>query len=174
MSEIKLFRGDCLELMKTIPDKSVDMILCDLPYGTTACKWDVVIPFEPLWEQYKRVIKLNGAVVLFGAEPFSSALRMSNIKNYKYDWVWEKNKSTGYLNAKKIPLNSYENISVFYKKLPLYKPQFTKGKAYSNNHKANDSGDCYGKVGNSAVKNITTRYPRRNIKFDVEIGRAHV
>ena len=85
-----LFKGDCLEVMKEIPNKSVDMILCDLPYGTTDCKWDVVIPFEPLWEQYKRIIKDRGAIVLFGSEPFSSKLRMSNIKGYKYDWIWDK------------------------------------------------------------------------------------
>ena len=88
---IELYNGDCLELMKNIPDKSIDMILCDLPYGTTACKWDTVIPFEPLWKQYNRIIKDNGAIVLFGSEPFSSALRMSNIKDYRYDWIWEKN-----------------------------------------------------------------------------------
>ena len=87
---IELYNGDCLELMKNIPDKSIDMILCDLPYGTTACKWDNIIPFEPLWEQYKRIIKIRGAIVLFGSEPFSSKLRMSNIKGYKYDWIWDK------------------------------------------------------------------------------------
>ena len=87
---MELIHGDCLEKMKDIESKSIDMILCDLPYGTTACKWDVVIPFEPLWEQYRRIIKDRGAIVLFGSEPFSSALRMSNIKNYKYDWIWEK------------------------------------------------------------------------------------
>ena len=98
---IDLRQGDCLEVMKDIPDKSIDMILCDLPYGTTACKWDVVIPFEPLWEQYNRIIKDNGAIVLFGSEPFSSKLRLSNIKNYKYDWKWLKTKPSGHLNAKK-------------------------------------------------------------------------
>ena len=87
---IDLRQGDCLELMKDIPDKSIDMILCDLPYGTTACKWDIVIPFDKLWEQYNRIIKDNGAIVLFGSEPFSSRLRNSNLKNYKYDWVWNK------------------------------------------------------------------------------------
>ncbi|WWU66480.1 hypothetical protein QJR26_08890 [Clostridium baratii] len=88
--KVQLFKGDCLEIMKDIPDGSVDMILCDLPYGTTACKWDTIIPFELLWEQYNRIIKDNGAIVLFGSEPFSSALRMSNIKDYRYDWIWEK------------------------------------------------------------------------------------
>ena len=110
---MQLIHGDCLEKMKDIPDKSIDMILCDLPYGTTACKWDVVIPFEPLWEQYKRIIKDRGAIVLFGSEPFSSALRMSNIKNYKYDWVWKKSKGAGFLNAKNAPIKLCELISVF-------------------------------------------------------------
>ena len=124
---IDLRQGDCLEVMKDIPDKSIDMILCDLPYGTTACKWDTVIPFEPLWEQYNRIIKDNGAIVLFGSEPFSSHLRLSNIKNYKYDWIWEKDNGTGFLNAKKMPLKKHENILVFYKKLPTYNPQMRTG-----------------------------------------------
>lgn len=115
--------GDCLELMKDIPDKSIDMILCDLPYGTTACKWDNVIPFEPLWEQYKRIIKDNGAIVLFGSEPFSSYLRISNIKWYKYDWVWSKNRGTGFQIVKYRPLCSHENIIIFCKKTPVYNPQ---------------------------------------------------
>ena len=101
---IKLYKGDCLEVMKDIPDKSIDMILCDLPYGTTACKWDTIIPFEELWEQYNRIIKDNGAIVLFGSEPFSSKLRMSNIKNYKYDWVWNKKLAGNGILAKKQPL----------------------------------------------------------------------
>ena len=103
---MKLIHGDCLEKMKDIPDKSIDMILCDLPYGTTACKWDIVIPFEPLWEQYKRIIKDRGAIVLFGSEPFSSYLRMSNIKQYKYDWVWDKKKGGNIMNLKLIPPKS--------------------------------------------------------------------
>ena len=131
MSKIDLYNGDCLELMKNIPDKSVDMILCDLPYGTTQCKWDSVIPFEPLWEQYNRIIKDNGAIVLFGNEPFSSHLRLSNLKNYKYDWIWKKPRGTGHLNVKRQPLRDVENISVFYKKQCLYNPQLSKGEPYS-------------------------------------------
>jgi DNA modification methylase len=123
---VKLLHGDCLELMKDIPDKSVDMILCDLPYGTTQCSWDTVIPFEPLWEQYKRIIKDNGAIVLFGSEPFSSALRMSNIKLYKYDWYWNKVQGTGFSAVKKQPMRVIETISVFYKKPPIYNPQMEK------------------------------------------------
>ncbi len=109
----KIYNEDCLEGMKHIDDKSIDMILCDLPYGTTACKWDIIIPFEPLWEQYKRIIKPNGAIVLFGSEPFSSHLRLSNLNMYKYDWYWRKSKPVGFANAKKMPLKDIETISVF-------------------------------------------------------------
>lgn len=119
---MQLFNGDCLEVMKNIPDKSVDMVLCDLPYGTTACKWDNVIPFEPMWEHLNRIIKDNGAICLFGIEPFSSYLRMSNIKNYKYDWIWEKSKKIGHLVAKLKPLSQKENIMVFSKGKTCYFP----------------------------------------------------
>lgn len=117
---INLMHGDCLELMKTIDDKSVDMILCDLPYGITKCKWDTVIPFEPLWEQYNRIIKDNGAIVLFGSEPFASKLRLSNLKMYRYDWVWVKERGSNIGNSHKQPLRKSENICVFYKKQPFY------------------------------------------------------
>ena len=126
MNDIELWQGDCLELMKDIPDKSIDMILCDLPYGTTACKWDVIIPFEPLWEQYNRIIKDNGAIVLFGSEPFSSYLRMSNIKNFKYDWIWNKKLAGNGILAKKQPLKIHEIVSVF--NSGIYIPQMTKGR----------------------------------------------
>ena len=108
-----LWNGDCLELIKDIPDKSIDAIICDLPYGTTACKWDSVIPFEPLWEQYRRVIQDNGAIVLFGREPFSSYLGISNVKMYRYDWIWEKSKATNFLFAKQMPLIAHEDIMIF-------------------------------------------------------------
>ncbi len=111
---VSLMQGDCLERMKEIPDGSVDMILADLPYGTTACEWDTRIPFEPLWEQYKRVCKSNGIIVLFGSEPFSTMLRMSNINDYRYDWIWEKMTASGFLSANKMPLKKHEIISVFY------------------------------------------------------------
>jgi len=122
---LKLYHGDCLEVMKEIPDKSIDMICCDLPYGTTACAWDVVIPFESMWDQLNRIIKPNGAIVLFGSEPFSSALRMSNIKNYKYDWKWDKNSGSNFVTAKYQPLRIYEDVMVFYKKQCVYNPQMT-------------------------------------------------
>lgn len=128
---MKLLQGDCLELMKEIPSKSIDLILCDLPYGTTACKWDSIIPFDKLWEQYNRIIKDNGAIVLFGNEPFSSALRMSNLKNYKYDWVWDKKRGSNFATVKIRPFNSFENIMVFYKKQPTYNPQMWKSTPYT-------------------------------------------
>ena len=119
----KLINGNCIEVMKKIEDKSIDMILCDLPYGTTKCKWDIVITFETLWEQYNRIIKDNGVIALFGSEPFSSQLRISNIKNYKYDWYWNKVQGTGFSACKKQPLRVIETISIFYKKQPTYNPQ---------------------------------------------------
>jgi len=120
--DIKLLHGDCLELMKDIPDKSVDMILCDLPYGTTACKWDTIIPFEPLWKQYERVIKDNGAIVLTASQPFTSALVMSNINMYRYNWVYEKNKSSNFMLAKKQIQKYHESILIFYNKNCTYNP----------------------------------------------------
>ncbi|MDY0174192.1 MAG: site-specific DNA-methyltransferase [Bacteroidales bacterium] len=111
--DINLLHGDCLELMKDIPDKSVDMILCDLPYGTTACKWDTVLPFEPLWEQYKRVIKPHGAIVLTATQPFSSSLVFSNIKGFKYEWIWQKEQGVGFQVAKYRPMQEHEHVLVF-------------------------------------------------------------
>ena len=119
---IKLYNGDCLELMKDIPDKSIDMILCDLPYGTTACKWDTIIPFEPLWEQYERVIKDNGAIVLTASQPFTSALVMSNPKRFKYCWTWDKVTAKGHLVAKIRPMQQTEDVAVFGKGRIKYYP----------------------------------------------------
>ena len=126
----KVICGDCLEAMKDIPDKSIDMILCDLPYGTTACKWDTIIPFEPLWEQYKRIIKDNGAIVLTASQPFTSALVMSNIKWFKYCWYWDKVRGSNFATVNIRPFNSCEEIAVFYNKQPTYKPQKEIGKPY--------------------------------------------
>lgn len=130
LNDIELWQGDCLELMKDIPDKSIDCAICDLPYGTTSCKWDIIIPFESLWEQYHRVVKENGAIILFGSEPFTSKLICSNINEFKYDIVWDKvNCSSGRL-AKMRPLKSHENILVFYKSQPTYNPQMVEGKMW--------------------------------------------
>ena len=139
---IDLRKGDCLEVMKTIPDGSIDAIITDPPYGTTACKWDSVIDFELMWEQLNRIIKPNGAIVLFGSEPFSSALRMSNIKNYKYDWIWDKVLGKNFLLAKRMPLKSHEIISVFYKKQPTYNPQKTEKKSDATLKREKRKIDC--------------------------------
>ena len=183
MKKFELWHGDCLELMKNIPDGSVDLVLTDPPYGTTACKWDSVIPFEPMWEQLNRIIKPNGAICLFGSEPFSSALRMSNIKHFKYDWVWQKPRGTGHLNSKKQPLRDVENISVFYKKQCMYNPQYGYGKPYSalkagKKTKLSESGKTtYGTFMNGAEyrnDNSGFRYPKQVIKFGVvERGTMH-
>jgi len=148
---MQLIHGDCLEEMAKMPDKSVDLVLTDPPYGTTACKWDSVIPFEPMWKQLNRIIKDKSAIVLFGSEPFSSALRMSNIKNYKYDWIWEKEQGTGFARAKKQPLRKHEIISVFYMKQPYYnylgealpKEKKIRRKVNSNNK---SNSDCLSKA----------------------------
>ena len=129
---IKLILGECLEKMQDIPDGSVDMVMCDLPYGTTACKWDSVIPFEPLWVSYRRVCKKNAAIVLTASQPFTSALVMSNVKEFKYCWVWDKvNRYTGALLANKMPMKRHEDVAVFYRALPTYNKQFREGKPYS-------------------------------------------
>jgi len=123
--------GDCLERMKDIPDGSVDMVLTDPPYGTTACKWDSVIPFEPMWEQLKRVTKKNGAIVMTASQPFTSVLVTSNLKMFKYCWVWEKSKASNFLQSKKQPLKNHEDVVVFSLGKVLYNPQFTDGEAYA-------------------------------------------
>ena len=137
--------------------------------STTACKWDTIIPFEPLWEQYERVIKDSGAIVLTASQPFTSALAMSNPKLFKQALVWEKNKATGHLNANRCHMRAHEDILIFYRKLPMYNPQMGQGESYSNKHKPGDSGECYGKVASSERTNVTTRYPRSVLKFDVDM-----
>ena len=160
---IELIQGDCLVEMSKIPDKSIDMILCDLPYGTTQCKWDVVIPFDKLWAHYNRVIKPNAAIVLFGTEPFSSHLRLSNLKAYKYDWVWDKvNKFGGHLNAKKQPLRIAEYISVFYKSQSGYYPQMTIGNPYKAISKGGKTKN-YGKQRDGVVTINNGKYYPKNI-----------
>jgi DNA modification methylase len=144
MTEIKLLYGDCLELMQGIEKHSIDAIITDPPYGTTACKWDSVIPFNLMWEQLNRIIKPNGAIVLFGSEPFSSALRMSNINNYKYDWIWYKNQRTGFLSAKFQPMKSYETISIFYKESGSYYPIKVKREKAKSGNKFNYPTEIYG------------------------------
>ena len=134
-----VYNEDCLEGMNRIEDKSIDMILCDLPYGTTACKWDTIIPFEPLWKQYKRVIKDNGVICLFADEPFSSILVTSNLEMYRYELIWKKPQGTDFLNANRKPLKSHEKIQIFYKSQPIYNKQYTYSKPYKAVNGSKDS-----------------------------------
>lgn len=167
----KLYHGDCLEIMKNIPDASIDMILCDLPYGTTACKWDSIIPFEPLWEQYKRIIKNNGAIVLTTSQPFTSKLISSNYEMFKCEWIWEKTQATGHLDAKRKPMRAHENICVFYKKQATYNPIKTQGhkrKVSLARHKQNtekNQTEVYHKSDNFTDYDTTERYPRSVLTF---------
>ena len=166
---MKLWHGDCLELMKNIPDNSIDCVLTDPPYGTTACKWDTVIDFELMWTQLKRITKDNGAICLFGSEPFSSALRMSNIKMFKYDWYWNTiNKITNHLNAKRQPMRQVEIISIFYKKQSLYNPIKRDG-AYKIRKKNYKQSQHYGKMENGGYaygEEVNGLMPVNNLFFD--------
>lgn len=162
-------QADCLEAMRLIPDGSVDMVLCDLPYGTTQNKWDSVIPFEPLWAHYKRICK--GAIVLTAAQPFSSALVMSNIRDLKYEWIWEKESGTGHLNAKKAPLKSHENILVFYSKQPVYNPQFSAGKPYKMVSGKGSSN--YGDQKETVTESDGRRYPLTVLRFNRDKDKVH-
>jgi len=159
-----IVNADCLEAMKLIPDKSIDSVIADLPFGITACHWDSVIPFEPLWEQYKRIIKPNGAIALFGSQPFTSALVMSNPKWFKYEWIWDKPKASRFLDSAKKPMKNHENILVFNGKNPLYFPQMQKGVAYTK-----DQGKTPSVVYSSYKKNVTQntglRSPKSVIHF---------
>jgi DNA modification methylase len=157
---IDLRLGNCLEVMKTIESGSVDAIITDPPYGTTACKWDSVIDFKLMWEQLDRIIKPNGAIVLFGAEPFSSALRISNIKNYKYDWKWIKNIPSNFLNAKKQPLRAYEDVLIFYKKQPTYNPVLT---AKPKDNIRRNTIDCV-QNNNGVVGNLPNKIKRNGTR----------
>lgn len=173
---VKLLHGDCLELMKNIPDSSIDMILCDLPYGQTQRnKWDVIIPLIPLWEQYERIIKSNGAIVLFSNGMFTARLMTSNEFMWKYNLIWEKTQPTGFLNAKKMPLRSHEDICVFYKKTPVYNPQKTAGhkrKISTAKHKRECKNTSnYGEHGLTTYDS-TERYPRSVLKFAKDIQKS--
>lgn len=176
---MQLIHGDCLEKMKDIPDKSIDMILCDLPYGTTQNKWDSIISLSDLWVSYNRVLKHNGACVLFCVQPFTSMLVSSNIENFKYDWCWRKPKGTGHLNAKKQPMKDKEDIAVFYRKQCTYNPQMTEGtpykdKAGKDHSKATSMTGSYGAYTNYREENTGFRYPRQVIYFGVvERGTIH-
>tara|TARA_B110000008_G_C16953284_1_gene557155 strand:- start:51 stop:917 length:867 start_codon:yes stop_codon:yes gene_type:complete len=167
-NDIVLFKGDCLEVMKNIADDSVDFILCDLPYGVTRNKWDIIIPFEELWNQYNRVIKKNGAIVLFGSQPFTTLLISSNMKYFRYCLVWEKNKFSDFLNAKRKPMKTNEDLCVFYKRLPTYNPQYWYSTPYErwNTQEAVDKQTNYGKHKKNKVKSDGKRLPTTVLKFN--------
>lgn len=182
----KLLNGDCLEMMKRIPDKSIDLILCDLPYGTTQCKWDEIIPFKPLWEAYERIIKDDGAIVLFASQPFTSKLIMSNLNLYKYSWVWEKDNASNFFAAKFQPLNNTEDIVVFSKggcnngtKNPIkYYPQGVT----AIDKEVTNGKNVGGQVGQAhktsmkagrTYKQTTTGYPFKILKFKRDKGSLH-
>ena len=166
-----IYKGDCLEAMKSIPDKSIDMILCDLPYGTTRNKWDTVIDLDLLWSQYERIIKDNGAIVLFAQVPFNIVLGYSNLKLLKYEWIWEKEQGTGHLNAKKMPLKSHENIMVFYKKPPTYNPQMVGNEVRTVKRSGNKSKTTnYGDFIEIKESTYIGRYPKDIIKFNKDKG----
>lgn len=164
----KLINDDCFNVLPTIDDHSIDMILCDLPYATTNCEWDSILPFETLWNEYKRIIKPNGAIVLTASQPFTSKLIMSNLDMFKYEWIWNKNKATNFLNAKKQPLRKHESVLVFYSKQPIYNPQFTEGKPYKC--KQGKQADVYNHYKRITTVNTGNRYPVSLLQFECEVG----
>lgn len=171
MREI-LLKGNCLNLMKDIPDKSVDMILCDLPYGATRNKWDSTVDLPSLWTEYERIIKDNGAIVLFSQMPFTADVVQSNLKLFRYEWIWEKDNATGFLNANKMPLKIHENILIFYKKLPTYNPQMRKGfKAYKQKNGKGSSN--YGQQTTVETVSNGERFPVDIILFSRDKRKYH-
>lgn len=179
---MKLLRGDCLEMMKLIPDGSVDMVLCDLPYGTTACKWDAVIPFDQLWVEYRRVVKSNGAILLTASNPFTCALGASNLADLKYSWYWRKTRATGHMNAKKMPMKDIEDVLVFYRAMPTYNPQglkpLNKVQKNSASHIARGISTDPTSVVTGGITAETwtqewTNYPRQVLDFPSEGSTVH-
>ena len=160
-----VFEGDCLEIMKQLPDKSIDMVLCDLPYGTTQNKWDSVIPLGELWQQYRRIVKDDGAIVLTSQGMFTAELMVSNPKMFRYKWIWEKSKSTNFLNAKKQPLRKHEDVSVFYRRQPVYHPQMIDGEPYDKGIRKNQMSGSYGDFQPVHVHSDGKRYPTDIIYF---------
>jgi len=171
----KVHQGDCLEVMKQIDDKSVDVILCDLPYGVTARnEWDVIIPFDKLWEQYNRIIKDNGTIILTAIQPFASMVVMSNLKIFKYEWIWEKTQGTGFLNAKKQPLRNHEQVLVFYKSQPKYNPQMWQSTPYTTKRLDKSYSTNYGKQVRVDTINVDgKRYPLTVQKFKYDSNKVH-
>ena len=165
---MNLMHGDCLEMMKLIPDGSVDMVLCDLPYGTTACAWDAVIPFEALWAEYRRICK--GAIVLTSSQPFTSIMVASNLADFKYAWVWEKSAATGHLNAKRMPMKLHEDINVFCKGSAPYNPQDLQ--PFNKTVRRGSNGSNFGESGNENFQE-STNYPRSILRYTTDPKPVH-
>jgi len=163
---IQALLGDTFARMAEIPDGSIDMVLADLPYGMTACKWDSVIPFEPLWAAYKRICKPNAAIVLTASQPFTSALVMSNPKMFKYDWTWQKTKGTGHLHAKRMPMRDKEDILVFCTGQCAYNPQFSIGVPFRGTARTQRGPSIYRECGTHRNDNLGTRYPKQVLNFN--------
>jgi len=170
----EVYLGDCLDIMPSIPDKSIDMILCDLPYGTTACKWDTIIPFEPLWKQYKRIIKEHGAIVLTASQPFTSALVMSNIKMFKYCWAWIKSKASGHLDAHRKPMKKHEDILVFCQNgYPNYYPQGLVEGKFKTGRNVDMTNRVYGQYNNQGIS-TKGNYPKSIIEIANPSNAGHL
>lgn len=166
----KLYEGDCFDYLPLLEDKSIDMILCDLPYGTTACKWDTPLPLEQLWIEYKRVIKDNGAIVLTASQPFTTTLIHSNINNFRYEWIWSKSNGGGFLNANRQPLKRHENILIFSKEQSVYNPLKTEGIPYSCRSSAAGETTQDQTVAGWVTENNGSRYPTTVLNFSNDIG----
>ena len=169
---VDLHLGDCLDILPTLPDDSIDMVMVDLPYGTTACKWDSIIPLDFLWEQYNRICKKNAAMLFTSAQPFTTTLASSNINNFRYEWIWEKPQGTNPMNAKVMPLKSHENILVFYRSKPTYNPQMWYSTPYSGfSSDTSKIGEVYGNQQSKHRDNPEgSRYPKTVLKFKQEKG----
>lgn len=174
MSIFQIYNSDCLEKLKDIPDGSIDLILADPPYGTTRCKWDVVIPFAPLWQELNRVIKTNGAILIFSAQPFTTDLINSNRKNFRYEIIWEKTQRTGFLNANRMPLKAHENIIVFYKHLPVYNPQkvMSDKSKIGKHYRSGNRSSLYGKCNDRYYVDDGLRYPSDVVLVPKENNRS--
>jgi site-specific DNA-methyltransferase (adenine-specific) len=165
MSNITLYNDNCFNIFPLIADKSIDAIICDLPYGTTSCKWDTILPFDKLWEQYERIIKANGAIVLFGSQPFTSALVMSNPKWFKYCWTWDKVKPNGHLVAKIRPMQRTEDICIFGKDKIIYNPQMTKRDKLKKSKEYSRTNIMGGEQTNFETRELSEKYPQSILEF---------
>jgi len=175
MSGVILHNADCFDVFPSIADGSIDLVLTDIPYGTTQCKWDSVLDLQMMWEQLYRIAKPSSAIILFSAQPFTSVLVASNLRDWRTEWVWEKGNATGFLNAKKQPLRAHENIEVFYRRQPTYNPQMTDGHERKTSKRKSVNSECYGKALNLTEYDSTKRYPR-DVQFfssDKQKGNYH-